>query len=117
MPIDPDFKSKRKVVDKHQGHDVYGPVEPPEILGIHGSNVSVDFDICIADGICIDVCPVNALYLGEDGRVYVNDMFCIYCGACVNVCQKPEALELNRTSVRHTPIKSGMLSCFMMPPK
>lgn len=56
---------------------------------------------------CLDVCPVNALYLGEDGKVYVNDMFCIYCGACLNVCPKPEALELIRTSVRHTPIKSG----------
>jgi len=27
--------------------------------GVHGSNVGVDFDICIADGICITVCPVN----------------------------------------------------------
>src|SRR5437867_6137162 len=26
--------------------------------GVHGSNVAVDFDICIADGICITVCPV-----------------------------------------------------------
>jgi len=56
---------------------------------------------------CLDVCPVNALYLGEDGKVYVNDVFCVYCGACVNVCPRPEALELSRTSVRHTPIKSG----------
>lgn len=56
---------------------------------------------------CLDVCPVNALYLGENGEVYVNDMFCIYCGACVNVCPRPEALEVTRTSVRHTPIKSG----------
>ena len=56
---------------------------------------------------CLDVCPVNALYLDNDGKVYVNDMFCIYCGACMNVCPKPEALELSRVSVRHTPIKSG----------
>ncbi len=56
---------------------------------------------------CLDVCPVNALYLGEDGKVSVNDMFCVYCGACVNVCPRPEALEVVRTSVRHTPIKSG----------
>lgn len=56
---------------------------------------------------CLDVCPVNALYLGDDDKVYVNDMFCIYCDACVNVCPKPEALELSRTSIRHTPIKSG----------
>jgi len=56
---------------------------------------------------CLDVCPVNALYLGKDGKVYANDLFCIYCGVCVNVCPRPEALELKRTSVRHTPIKSG----------
>lgn len=56
---------------------------------------------------CLDVCPVDALYLGEDGKIYVNDMFCIYCNACVNVCPKPEALEVTRTSIHHTPIKSG----------
>ncbi len=55
---------------------------------------------------CLDVCPVNALYL-EKGKVHENDMVCIYCGACVNVCPKPEALTVVRTSVRHTPIKSG----------
>src|SRR5260370_923343 len=27
--------------------------------GVHGSAVGVDFDICMADGICITVCPVN----------------------------------------------------------
>ena len=56
---------------------------------------------------CYDVCPVDALYLDNDGKVYVIDTFCIYCGACVNVCPKLEALELKRTSVRHTPIQSG----------
>ena len=56
---------------------------------------------------CLDVCPVDALYIGKDNKVYVNDMSCIYCGACSNVCPRPEALELNRTSIRHTDVKSG----------
>ena len=56
---------------------------------------------------CFDVCPVSALSLGDDGKVYANDMFCIYCKACSNVCPKPEALEVQRTSIIHTPIKSG----------
>ena len=56
---------------------------------------------------CLDVCPVGALYLGDDKRVYVNDMYCIYCGACLNVCPEPEALELTRTSIRHTDVMSG----------
>ena len=56
---------------------------------------------------CYDVCPVDALSLDKDGKVDVKDKFCIYCGACVNVCPNLEALELNRTSIRHTPIQSG----------
>jgi ferredoxin len=45
--------------------------------------------------------------LGKDKKVDVNDIYCIYCGACINVCPKPESLELKRTSVRHTPVDSG----------
>ena len=56
---------------------------------------------------CYDVCPVDALSINKNGKVDVKDKFCIYCGACMNVCPKLEALELNRTSVRHTPIQSG----------
>jgi NAD-dependent dihydropyrimidine dehydrogenase PreA subunit len=41
------------------GHEVRRTVQLPEKLGIHGKMVAVDFDICIADGICISVCPVN----------------------------------------------------------
>jgi len=59
---------------------------------------------CVA---CADVCPVNALRVGEDGKVYVEDMYCIYCGTCIPVCPKPEALTVYRTSIRHTPVKSG----------
>ncbi|MEM3041348.1 MAG: 4Fe-4S dicluster domain-containing protein [Nitrososphaerota archaeon] len=55
---------------------------------------------------CLDVCPVNALYM-ENGKVYPNDEFCIYCNACLNVCPQPEALQIKRVSVRHTPVKSG----------
>ncbi len=57
---------------------------------------------------CLDVCPITgALFLGEDQKVYVNELFCTYCGACKNVCPEEEALILNRTKVLHTPIRSG----------
>ena len=57
---------------------------------------------------CLDVCPITgALFLGEDQKVYVNELFCTYCGACKNVCPEEEALILNRTKVLHTPVRSG----------
>ncbi|MEM3731078.1 MAG: 4Fe-4S dicluster domain-containing protein [Candidatus Bathyarchaeia archaeon] len=58
---------------------------------------------------CLDVCPITgALYLSEeDKKVHVNEMFCVYCGACKIVCPVNEALELKRTKVNHTPVRSG----------
>ncbi|MEM3536505.1 MAG: 4Fe-4S dicluster domain-containing protein [Candidatus Bathyarchaeia archaeon] len=58
---------------------------------------------------CLDVCPITgALYLSEeDKKVHVNEIFCIYCGACKVVCPVEEALELKRTKVIHTPVRSG----------
>ncbi|MGC2575332.1 MAG: hypothetical protein WA364_27820 [Candidatus Nitrosopolaris sp.] len=49
-PIDPDFKSKRQVVGTFKGIKVWGPIDPPGQLGIWGTQVTVDYDICIADG-------------------------------------------------------------------
>ncbi|MDE1862686.1 MAG: ferredoxin family protein [Thaumarchaeota archaeon] len=84
MPIDPDFPKNHKVVGihKHQDpdyfHFVWGPgrladaSENDDVkkayaergeelvpLGVHGTFVSVDWDVCIADGGCIEVCPVQ----------------------------------------------------------
>jgi 4Fe-4S ferredoxin len=58
---------------------------------------------------CLDVCPITgALYLSDaDKKVYPDEAFCVYCGACKAVCPVNEALELKRTSITHTPIKSG----------
>ena len=56
---------------------------------------------------CLDVCPVDALETGCDGKILVKDMNCIYCGACKIVCPNKEALIIERTAIRHSPIKSG----------
>ena len=55
---------------------------------------------------CVDVCPVNAI-ADEDGEVFANDYNCIYCGACVEVCPAGDAIEVERTAFRHSPIDSG----------
>jgi 4Fe-4S ferredoxin len=58
---------------------------------------------------CLDVCPITgALYYSdEDRKVHADEMFCIYCGACKAVCPVEEALEVKRTKIVHTPVRSG----------
>ncbi|EGD71971.1 MAG: 4Fe-4S ferredoxin iron-sulfur binding domain protein [Candidatus Parvarchaeum acidophilus ARMAN-5_'5-way FS'] len=94
MGIDPDFKTKRQKVSTHSGHDVYGPVEAPNKLGIHGSVVAIDWDICNADGSCIPACPVSLIEWNDTpGNSLSNrkadparEGDCIFCMACQNVC-------------------------------
>ena len=57
---------------------------------------------------CMDICPVDALALNENGEIYAKDIPCVYCGACLQVCpSRGEALQIERTAMRHTPINSG----------
>ncbi len=55
---------------------------------------------------CADICPTHALFM-KDRELVLDDRFCLYCGACTQVCPVPEALLVRRHRVRHTPIKSG----------
>ncbi|MGC1133192.1 MAG: ferredoxin family protein [Nitrososphaeraceae archaeon] len=84
MPIDPDFPKNHQVIGKHKlpdgehYHFVWGPgkiaeaAEKEEVkaaytargeelvpLGVHGTTIAVDWDSCIADGACIEACPVQ----------------------------------------------------------
>ena len=64
MAIDPQFEDTYDEVDRHEDHRVWTPDgEDPtdEKQGIHGTHVAVDFDLCIADGACLEHCPVDAI--------------------------------------------------------
>ena len=100
-PIDPDFKSKRQVTGSYQGIKVWGPVDAPGQLGIWGTEVTVDFDICVADGACIEACPVNVYeWLDTPGHpasekkpFMIREKDCIFCMACENVCP-PQCVKI-----------------------
>ena len=100
-PIDPQFKSKRQVVGTFQGIKVWGPIDPPGQLGIWGTQVTVDFDICIAEGACIEACPVNVYeWLDTPGHpasekkpIMAREKDCIFCMACENVCP-PQCVKI-----------------------
>jgi NAD-dependent dihydropyrimidine dehydrogenase PreA subunit len=100
-PIDPSFKSKRQTAGTFQGIKVWGPVDPPGQLGIWGTEVTVDFDICVADGACIEACPVNVYeWLDTPGHpasekkpFMIREKDCIFCMACENVCP-PQCVKI-----------------------
>ena len=41
--------------------------------------------IGVKDRACVDVCPVDCIYEGED-QLYIHPDECIDCGACVPEC-------------------------------
>jgi NAD-dependent dihydropyrimidine dehydrogenase PreA subunit len=100
-PIDPKFKEKRQAAGSYQGIKVWGPIDAPGQLGIWGENVCIDFDICVADGACIEACPVNVYewletpgHPASDKKAFmIREKDCIFCMACENVCP-PQAVKI-----------------------
>lgn len=84
------------------------PTDAVKVTRFYEGSIRIDKELC-PPGCrrCMDVCPLDALYVGDDNKVDVKNSNCIYCGACQNVCPAREALEISRTSVRHSPIESG----------
>jgi NAD-dependent dihydropyrimidine dehydrogenase PreA subunit len=99
-------------------------------LGVSGTMVAVDWDSCIADGACIEACPVQVFqwYRSEKdipakdvvGQTFdgsgstekdqrtdytdkadpVREHDCIWCMACVSVCP-PQAIKVDQSNQEH----------------
>ncbi len=97
-------------------------------LGISGTMVAVDWDSCVADGACIEACPVQVFQwyrtekdipakdvvgqtfegTGSDVKDERKDLTdkadpirehdCIWCMACVSVCP-PQAIIVNQSNL------------------
>ena len=94
MPIDPDFQKNRKKVAKEEGVAIWGSVDPPAKLGIRGTYVAVDWDICTGCGICLEVCPLK-LYecvetsghpTSEKKAFPARELDCVQCYKCETKC-------------------------------
>ncbi|CAI49937.1 ferredoxin (3Fe-4S)(4Fe-4S), zinc-containing [Natronomonas pharaonis DSM 2160] len=94
MAIDPNFEETREREGQERGVDVWGPTDPPEQLGIHGTHVAVDLDICVGDGACLEDCPVDVFEWidtpdhpeSEQKVTPADEDQCIDCMLCVDVC-------------------------------
>ena len=101
--IDRQFMSAWKQAATHAGDSEpvqiwtqdgsYGGLDSGK-LGIWGTVVGVDFDMCIADGACIDACPVDVYeWIDSPGPAaserkpfMPREPDCIVCRACEEVC-------------------------------
>jgi len=102
--------------------------EKIEPLGVSGTMVAVDWDSCIADGACIEACPVQVFQwyrtekdipakkvtketfagtgssVKEERKDYtdkadpIREHDCIWCMACVSVCP-PQAIKVDQSNL------------------
>ena len=105
-PIDVEYKSKMGESAPYtaDGYKIktWGRVGTDNgIMGVWGEFVSVDFDICVADGACIDACPVDVYHwfdspsnpASEKKPLMDKEADCIFCLACEGVCP-PQAIKI-----------------------
>ena len=105
-PIDVEYKSKMKqsAVYDAAGYSIktWGRKGTSNgIMGVWGEFVSVDYDICIADGGCIEACPVGVYEWfdtpgnpgSEQKPLMSKEPDCIFCLACEGVCP-PQAIKI-----------------------
>lgn len=153
MPIEESFPKGLEVIGKikhtdgEHFHFVWGPGrsveaandpaviaayeahgEKLEPLGVSGTMVAVDWDSCVADGACIEACPVqvfqwyrtekdipakkaiNETFAGTGSSVKeerldksdkadpIREHDCIWCMACVSVCP-PLAIKVDQSNL------------------
>jgi protein-S-isoprenylcysteine O-methyltransferase Ste14/NAD-dependent dihydropyrimidine dehydrogenase PreA subunit len=94
MPIDPKFQKNRKKVGKEKDIAIWGPVDPPKTLGIRGTYVAVDWDLCTGCGICLEICPLQVYEWVETAdhstskkkAFPVREPHCVQCYKCETQC-------------------------------
>ncbi len=68
----------------------------------------VNLNLCTGCGMCIDVCPYEALKL-KDGKAEVNEILCEGCGTCSATCLRAAIQVKNLTPLQvHEMIRSSL---------
>jgi len=56
-------------------------------------SASVDLQRCTGCGLCVEVCPMDAIHVNGDAAV-VDEALCRGCGVCANECPN-DAIRLS----------------------
>ena len=85
------------------------PIKTLNVTKIFEGKIIINPDKCPSScHNCVDVCPIpDTLTVGTDEKITLNETYCVYCGACKNVCPVEEALMVKRVKVAHEHIRSG----------
>lgn len=57
-----------------------------DVLEVEGAIAEVDEDLCVGCGICIKICPYNAISKDKNGIAHVTEASCKGCGLCGATC-------------------------------
>ena len=66
-------------------------------LEVEGSIANVDEDLCVGCGICIKLCPYDAITRTEEGLAHVREVVCKGCGLCGASCPERAITVLHFT--------------------
>jgi len=108
VPEEPSIRVVEEQCPTCRWCDVACPTGAIQVRKAFSGTIEIHQDKC-PEGckLCLEACPVDAIYMREDGRVDVDENFCVYCGACLKVCPEEEALRVKMRGILHTPVKSG----------
>jgi NAD-dependent dihydropyrimidine dehydrogenase PreA subunit len=100
LPIDKSFQRTWQIHGTHNGHKIWKCASSK--LGIHGTRVAVDLDVCTGCSKCLIVCPVDvfAKWTPTKHQVRIDpagEDNCLECLACEIVCPV-DAILIARTS-------------------
>ena len=65
--------------------DYHGVDDCRAAVLVHGGAKACRY-ACVGLGSCVDACPFEAIFMGEDGLPHVIEERCTACGACERIC-------------------------------